>query len=121
MKKCLIPALIFALAAAFSAMISPETNTLGGAADIPIRKVASGKIIHRFHDTSPISPSGKYIALFRIPFEDHYPEAGDVGEVVLIDMATGKETVIERSFGWEMQVGANVQWGATDHELFYNQ
>jgi hypothetical protein len=121
MKNCLITICICALAAAFSGMIFPKTNTLGGAADIPIRKIASGKIIHRFHDTSPISPSGKYIALFRIPFEDHYPEAGDVGEVVLIDMATGKETVIERSFGWEMQVGANVQWGATDHELFYNQ
>ncbi|KAA0992254.1 TolB-like translocation protein [Dyadobacter aurulentus] len=121
MKNCLVILLICTLAAAFSGMIYPEQNAPGGAAGIPIRKVASGKIIHRFHDTSPISPSGKYIALFRIPFEDHYPEAGDMGEVVLIDIATGKETVIERSFGWEMQVGANVQWGATDHELFYNQ
>jgi len=121
MKNYLVLSWICILAAAFSGMIFPKQKMLGGMGDIPIRKVASGKIIHRFHDTSPISPSGKYIALFRIPFEDHYPEAGDVGEVVLIDMATGKETVIERSFGWEMQVGANVQWGATDHELFYNQ
>lgn len=22
--------------------------------------------------------------------------------------------------GWEVQLGANVQWGASDHELFYN-
>src|SRR5688572_9154677 len=110
MKNCLIILLVCTLAATFSGMIFPEQNTLGGAADIPIRKIASGKIIHRFHDTSPISPSGKYIALFRIPFEDHYPEAGDAGEVVLINIATGKETIVERSFGWEMQVGANVQW-----------
>lgn len=90
-------------------------------ADVPIRKVASGKIIHRFHDTSPISPSGRYIALFRIPFEDRYPEPGEPGEVVLVDLSTGKESVVGKSYGWEMQVGANVQWGASDHELFYNQ
>jgi hypothetical protein len=101
--------------------ISKETEAETVAEDIPIRKIAAGKIIHRFHDTSPISPSGRYIALFRIPFEDRYPEAGEFGEVVLIDMKTEKETVIEKSYGWEMQMGANVQWGATDHELFYNQ
>lgn len=89
--------------------------------DIQIKKVATGRIIHRFHDTSPISPSGRYIALFRIPFEDHYPVEGDFGEVVLVDLVSGKEEVIEKSFGWEMQVGANVQWGGSDRELFYNQ
>ncbi len=89
--------------------------------DIPVKKVISGYIIHRFHDTSPISPSGKYIALFRIPFEDHYPVAGDFGEVVLMDLISGKEEVIAKSFGWEMQVGANVQWGGSDAELFYTQ
>jgi hypothetical protein len=89
--------------------------------DVEIRKVISGHIIHRFHDTSPISPSGKYLALFRIPFEDHYPVPGDFGEVVLVDIATGKEQLIDKSFGWEMQVGANVQWGASDQELFYTQ
>lgn len=89
--------------------------------NIPIKKVTSGYIIHRFHDTSPISPSGKYIALFRIPFEDRYPVPGDHGEVVLINLETGAEEVIDKSFGWEIQVGANVQWGATDEQLFYNQ
>ncbi len=88
---------------------------------IPITKVASGRIIHRFHDTSPISPSGRYLALFRIPFEDRYPEPGDGGTVVLVDLETGKETEVATSYGWEMQVGANVQWGATDEALFYNQ
>lgn len=94
--------------------VKPDPN-------IPIKKVISGHIIHRFHDTSPISPSGKYLALFRIPFEDHYPVAGDFGEVVLVDLTTGKEEVVEKSFGWEMQVGANVQWGGSDEELFYTQ
>lgn len=87
---------------------------------VPIKKICTGKVIHRFHDTSPLSPTGNYMALFRIPFEDRYPEPGDVGEVVLVDMKTLKERVIAQSFGWEMQVGANVQWGASDRELFYN-
>jgi hypothetical protein len=87
---------------------------------VPIKKICTGKVIHRFHDTSPVSPSGRYMALFRIPFEDHYPEPGDVGEVVLVDIKTLEERVLAQSFGWEMQVGANVQWGATDHELFFN-
>ncbi len=87
---------------------------------VPIKKINTGGVIHRFHDTSPLSPSGRYMALFRVPFEDHYPEAGDAGEVILVDMKTGKEKFVSESFGWEMQVGANVQWGATDEELFYN-
>lgn len=87
---------------------------------VPIEQIATGQIIHRFHDTSPLSPSGRYFALFRIPFEDHYPEPGDWGEVVLIDRKTGDSTIIARTFGWEMQVGANVQWGKDDSQLFYN-
>lgn len=87
---------------------------------VPVKKVSSGRVIHRFHDTSPLSPSGRYMALFRVPFEDRYPEPGVSGEVILVDMKTGKERVVATSCGWEMQVGANVQWGGTDEELFYN-
>ena len=86
----------------------------------PVKKVSSGRVIHRFHDTSPLSPSGRYMALFRVPFEDRYPKPGESGEVILVDMNTGKERVVATSYGWEMQVGANVQWGGSDEELFYN-
>jgi hypothetical protein len=87
---------------------------------VPIKKVSTGRVIHRFHDTSPLSPSGRYMALFRVPFEDHYPEPGDVGEVILVDMETGEERVVAQSYGWEMQMGANVQWGGSDEELYFN-
>jgi hypothetical protein len=79
-----------------------------------------GRIIHRFFDTSPFSPSGRYMALFRLPYEDHLPEPGDKGQVVLVDLEAGKEVVVAESCGWESQVGANVQWGTTDFELYYN-
>lgn len=86
-----------------------------------IRLISTGKVIHRFFDTSPISPSGKYVALFRFPYEDHSPKAGDAGEVIIVNIKTGAEKVVAKSRGWEMQLAANVQWGATDAELYFNE
>ena len=33
-----------------------------------------GRCIHRFFDTSPISPAGRYMALFRMPQEESTPK-----------------------------------------------
>jgi hypothetical protein len=90
-------------------------------AKFPVVKVSSGRVIHRFFDTSPISPSGKYLASFRFPDETRSPKPGDVGEVILVNLKSGKERVVAQSRGWEMQLGANVQWGATDNELYFNE
>ncbi len=87
---------------------------------INIKKVSSGRVIHRFFDTSPISPSGKFLALFRMPYENKSPRPGDAGDVIVVDLKTGKEKVVAQSRGWEVQLGANVQWGATDKELLFN-
>jgi len=76
--------------------------------------------IHRFFDTSPVSPSGRYVALFRLPFESRLPAPGDRGEVVLVDLRTGEHRILADTAGWEPQMGANVQWGATDDVLLYN-
>ncbi|RDC61592.1 hypothetical protein [Adhaeribacter pallidiroseus] len=85
-----------------------------------VKKVSSGRVIHRFFDTSPMSPSGKYLALFRFPAENKSPKPGDAGEVILVDLKSGKERVVAQSRGWEMQLGANVQWGSSDKELYFN-
>ncbi len=87
---------------------------------VPIARLATGRVIHRFFDTSPISPSGRYVGLFRLPNEVRPPQPGEAGEVVLVDLHTGKERVVAQSRGWETQMGANVQWGATDADLFFN-
>ncbi|MCF0069695.1 hypothetical protein LZD49_04375 [Dyadobacter sp. CY261] len=89
-------------------------------ADNGVKKIASGRIIHRFFDTSPVSPSGKFVALFRMPYEDHTPIPGDAGEVVLVDLTSGVERIVATSRGWEIQLGAQVQWGASDEELYFN-
>lgn len=87
---------------------------------VPIVRISTGRVIHRFFDTSPISPSGRYVGLFRLPNEVRTPQPGEAGEVVLADLETGKERVVAQSRGWETQMGANVQWGATDADLFFN-
>lgn len=76
--------------------------------------------MHRFFDSSPISPSGRYVAVFQLPFEDRQPLPGEAGNVRLIDLETGENHVVAESRGWEPQLGANINWGATDHELFFN-
>jgi hypothetical protein len=76
--------------------------------------------IHRFFDTSPISPSGRYLAVFQIPFEDRQPEPGESGNVCVIDLQSGEDRVVAETCGWEPQMGANINWGVSDHELFFN-
>ena len=79
-----------------------------------------GRAIHRFFDTCPFSPSGRYLAFFRLPFEDRPPDIGEVGQVCTVDLQTGEERVVAETRGWEPQMGANVNWGGSDDELFYN-
>ena len=79
-----------------------------------------GRTIHRFFDTSPFSPSGRYMALFRLPQEERFPQPGEVGEVILVDLQTGEERVVAETRGWEPQMGANLQWGASDEVLLFN-
>lgn len=76
--------------------------------------------IHRFFDTSPLSPSGRYLAVFQLPFEDRQPEPGEAGTVCVVDLETGKFRALAETCGWEPQMGANINWGGSDHELFYN-
>jgi len=92
----------------------------GAVAGVRIVQATSGRTIQRFFDTSPFSPSGRYLAVFRFPREDRSPQAGEEGEVVLVDLVKGGERVVAKSRGYEMQLGANVQWGATDAELYFN-
>lgn len=79
-----------------------------------------GRCIHRYFDTSPFSPSGRYIAVFRMPYEDHPPLPGDTGDIIVIDLIEGTERKVAESHAWEPQVGANINWGKDDETLVYN-
>ncbi len=79
-----------------------------------------GRCFHRFFDTSPFSPSGRFLACLRMPSETRLPRPGETAEVVLVDLETAEEKVVAQTAGWEAQMGANINWGASDDELFFN-
>jgi Tol biopolymer transport system component len=91
--------------------------------EVPVYAVTDGTAptIHRFYDTSPISPSGDLIALTELPFEDRLPVPGDKARVVVIHIKSGEKVYSSETAAWDTQVGAHVQWGRTDHELYFNR
>jgi hypothetical protein len=89
---------------------------------VPVRCVTPGDtgFIHRYYDSSPFSPSGRYFAVTRLPFEDRLPRPGDVAQIVVIDLETGETRAVAETRGWDVQLGAQLQWGADDRTLLYN-
>ncbi len=78
------------------------------------------RCIHRFYDTSPVSPSGRYVALTRLPAENRLPHEGEPAEIVVVDLLTADWSVVASSRGWDTQLGAQAQWGRSDRELYFN-
>ncbi len=76
--------------------------------------------VHRFFDTSPISPSGRWVALTRLPDESRLPAPDDSAEVVLVDLHNGAAEAVAVSRCFDAQLGAGVQWGVSDSELYFN-
>lgn len=76
--------------------------------------------IHRFFDTSPFSPSGRFLAVTRFPQEQTLPQPGEEAEIILVDLKTGHTTCAAKTCGWETQMGANINWGPDDETLYFN-
>ena len=89
---------------------------------VPVHCVTPGDTgyIHRYYDSSPFSPSGRYMALTRLPFEDRRPRPGDIAEIAVIDLVTGELRTVAETRGWDVQLGAQTQWGADDRTLLFN-
>ncbi len=94
--------------------------------DVRWRVVGGARTTHRFFDSSAISPSGRYVCATRTRREgpaDVTP--GDVAEVVVYDLQKKRNDrfpVVYRrpTAAWDAQLGAQVQWGASDDELYFN-
>jgi hypothetical protein len=89
---------------------------------VPVHCVTPGGTgyIHRYYDSSPFSPSGRYFAVTRLPFEDRLPRPGDVAEIAIVDLETGELRTVAETRGWDVQLGAQLQWGADDRTLLFN-
>ncbi|HOK04217.1 MAG TPA: hypothetical protein PLN24_03070, partial [Victivallales bacterium] len=62
----------------------------------------------------------RYLAVFQLPFENRQPRPGEEGNICVIDLETGKDWIVAKSSGWEPQMGANINWGASDDTIFFN-
>ncbi|MEM1099709.1 MAG: hypothetical protein AAGH92_13085 [Planctomycetota bacterium] len=89
---------------------------------VPIRCVTPDipGCIHRFFDTTPISPSGRYLAVFQVPTEDRLPRPGETAAIHVVDLQAGTTWQVATTQGWEPQLGPHLNWGGDDHTLFFN-
>jgi hypothetical protein len=88
----------------------------------PVSRVTpeDNNFVQTYFDVTPFSPSGRYLAVSKLPFQDHLPTLGDVAEVCVIDL---KEQAIQTVFTtrtWGFQTGTNVQWGGSDRYIYTN-
>jgi hypothetical protein len=89
---------------------------------VPVRCVTPGLpgAIHRFYDSAPFSPSGRYLAVTQLPFEDRLPRPGESATIHVVDLETGETVRVAETHGWDSQLGAQLQWGADDRTLLFN-
>lgn len=88
----------------------------------PVRCVTpdDGFYIHTFFDVCPWSPSGRYLACLRLPFQDRKPVWTDTADVCIIDLKERTIQTVYTTSAFGMQTGAQVQWGRTDRYLYFN-
>lgn len=93
-----------------------------GNTSCPVYRITpdDGYYIHTFYDICPWSPSQRYLACTRLPFQDREPAHSDPAEICLIDLRDQSITEVYSTTGWGFQLGANIQWGTTDRYLYFN-
>ncbi|MGF1453964.1 MAG: hypothetical protein ACFB6R_01165 [Alphaproteobacteria bacterium] len=89
---------------------------------VPVYRVTPHRepAVHRFFDTCPTSPSGRYLAVTTLPFQWRRPAPGTKAAVDVIDLETGERVFRAITAAWDQDLGAQVQWGASDRDLFFN-
>lgn len=104
---------------AVSARFPPYTGFDPGVPVVCVTPDSPGSI-HRFYDSSPFSPSGRYLAVTQLPFEDRLPGPGDAARILVVDLVAGETRLVAETRGWDSQLGAQVQWGPDDRSLLFN-
>ena len=76
--------------------------------------------MHTFFDVQPFSPSQRYIALTRLPYQYKNPVYGDKADICILDLESRMMRVIYSTKVWGHQLGSNVQWGINDQYVYAN-
>ena len=89
---------------------------------VPVTKITpdDGSYIHTYFDVVPWSPSQRYYAATKLPFQNRPPVMGDLAEVCVIDLHEETIETVYVTRCWGFQTGANVNWGKTDRFLYTN-
>lgn len=89
----------------------------------PVMQVTpdDGFYLHTFYDVCPWSPSGRYLAVTKLPYQRKKPIWEDTAAICVVDLEKQAIRTVYQTKAWSFQVGANVQWGhATDQYLYTN-
>ncbi len=79
-----------------------------------------GFFANTYYDICPFSPSQRYLALTKFPYQDRITKLGDVAEVVIIDLQEQSMQTVYQTKVWGYQLGANLHWGISDRFLYTN-
>lgn len=130
---------LFTTSAGLTAMvIAPEVwacqNSLGAVRHYQFRKYRPGKTLgsilqvtpsdgfytNTYYDVCPWSPSGRYLAVTRLPYQDQATVMGDTAEACIIDLEEQSIRPVYTTRSWGYQLGANLHWGNTDRYIYTN-
>jgi hypothetical protein len=91
-------------------------------AAVPVTQVTppDGFYVHTYYDVCPFSPSGRYLAATRVPFQDRVAVLGDSADVCVIDLQEQTIQSVYTTRCWGFQTGSHAQWGTTDRQLYVN-
>lgn len=90
------------------------------AAPMTVVTPPDGHYMTTFFDVDPVSPSGRYVVVTRVPFLWRIPYPGDRASVCVIDRVERTCKTIYVTRGWGAQLGANAQWGSSDDVVYCN-
>lgn len=90
------------------------------AAPVTIVTPDDGCYIHTFFDVCPFSPSQRLLAVTRIPVRGRDVRFGDRCDVCVIDLEARTIETVYATGAFGLQLGANLNWGATDRHLYTN-
>ena len=91
-----------------------------GIGEVKIVTPNDGYYIHTFFDVNPFSPSQRYLAVSKLPYQDRDAKYGDKVDVCVVDLENETIETVYSTKGWGYQLGANLNWGKTNRYLYTN-
>lgn len=73
-----------------------------------------------YYTVNPWSPSGRYMAITKFPYQDKVTVLGDIAEVCIIDLKKQTIKTVYKTKVWGYQMGSYVQWGISDKYIYTN-